>query len=162
MHIQSGSLTQLPLSQMGPIMNKKWNYSLKKLHNIWNMGTERHKTTKFEIELWDEGRKVSVAWVKRSGRWYVRIGTHSMCQASLGGTNGYNQRKWQVCASFRYSERVVMLRKCTGTCIDRVTFSEITKSRRSVPTFNGIDMFRIGSVSKAHLIPSGLSKSRLL
>lgn len=67
-----------------------------------------------------------------------------------------------VCASFRYSDSVVTLRKLTGTFIERVTFTAIAKSCRFVPTSNGLDLLRIGSVSLEHLIPSGLSQSRFL
>lgn len=55
-----------------------------------------------------------------------------------------------------------MLRKWTGTFIDLVTLAATTKSLRSVPTCNGMDMLRIGSVSLAHFMPSGFSQSRLL
>jgi hypothetical protein len=68
----------------------------------------------------------------------------------------------EVCASFRNSERVVMFIKCTGTFICFVTLCAITKSLRSVPTSNGMDVFKTGVVSFAHFIPSGLFQSSLL
>lgn len=46
--------------------------------------------------------------------------------------------------------------------MDWVTFDATKKSWWSVPTYNGVDMFRYGVVSLAHLIPSGLFQSRLL
>ena len=55
-----------------------------------------------------------------------------------------------------------MFRKFTGTLSDSVMLCAITNSLRSVPTSNGIVMFRIGIVSLAHFMPSGLFQSKLL
>lgn len=52
--------------------------------------------------------------------------------------------------------------KWTPTFIDFVTLLAITKSLLSVPTSNGVDMFRTGVVSLAHFMPSGLFQSSLL
>ncbi|MFS8013037.1 hypothetical protein Hanom_Chr14g01328031 [Helianthus anomalus] len=68
----------------------------------------------------------------------------------------------EVCASLRYSESEVMLRKWTGSFIDCITSVAAVKSRQSVPTLNGMDMLRIGLVSFAHFMPSGLFQSKLL
>ena len=46
--------------------------------------------------------------------------------------------------------------------MDWVTFDSTKKSWWSVPTYNGVDMFKYGVVSLAHLIPFGLFQSRLL
>lgn len=46
--------------------------------------------------------------------------------------------------------------------MDSVIFAATLNSLLSVPTLNGMDVFRIGVFSFAHLIPSGLFQSKLL
>lgn len=55
-----------------------------------------------------------------------------------------------------------MLRKCTGTLMESVIFAAILNNLLSVPTLKGIDVLRIGVVSFAHFMPSGLFQSKLL
>lgn len=87
--------------------------------------------------------------------------------AGLACCSGLSILPWrmvwtEVCASFLYSDNLVMLRKWIGTFMAFVTLAAIANSLRSVPTFSGIDVLSIGAVSFAHFMPSGLSQSKLL